>query len=140
MTNLVIPEGYEVTSDGRVISFLRGAPRELRQYINGSGYGYPSVWLYRKGKPRKHYAVYRLVAAVYLPARPDRNHVILHLDGDRMNSHAGNLCWGTPKENKDSELEHTYAGHWRRRNEAFEREEYGFPPPPASVPAWPRAA
>lgn len=109
---LVIPAGYEVTDCGRVVSFVRGAPRELRQYVNGSGYGYPSVFLVFPNKPRKHYAVYRLVAAVYLPRRPFADAVPMHLDGDRMNSRASNLAWGTQSQN----VRHAYAQFWDRRS------------------------
>lgn len=131
---VVIPEGYQVTRDGRVISFKRATPRELRQFDNGSGYGYPSVWVYQEGR-RKHYAVYRLVAAVYLPPRPFPEAVLMHRDGNRANSHADNLRWGTQAEN----IQHSYAGFWDRRRDDDQRREFGSAPP-ARLPSWPRSA
>lgn len=120
MKLIVIPQWYEVTRDARVISHL-GRPRELRQYLNGSGVqGYPAVWLYL-GPPiegrrqRKHYAVYRLVAHVHLPPRPNGNYFVCHKDGDHLHSHADNLYWGTASEN-------TFDSYRHRR----ERAQYGL--------------
>ena len=127
---LVIPPGYTITRDGRVLSRKRSKLRELRQYINGSGHGYPSVYLIRDGR-RWHVAVYRLVAAVFLPPRPSLDHVIMHFpDPDRMNSHADNLKWGTASEN----YEHAYAGFWERRSAEYERAAFGSPAPRSAPP------
>lgn len=108
---VVIPEGYQVTRDGRVISFKRPTPVELQQYPNGSGngMGYPSVYLVDERGKRKHYAVYRLVAAVYLPPRPSPAHYICHIDGNAQNSHADNLRWDTASSNNYDA--------WRHRRE-----------------------
>lgn len=101
---LILPVGYEVTREGQVFSTRRGARKELKQWLNGSGHGYPAVFLYdrdKQGRRRKRFlAVYRLVALVYLPPKPEGRHIhVLHIDGDRMNSHADNLRWGTASEN-----------------------------------------
>lgn len=112
---VVVPEGYEITADGRVISHRKLTPRELKPNLNGSGDGYPSVWLYRDGR-RWHVAVYRLVAAAHLPKRPSNKHFVLHRDGDRANSAAANLYWGTASENMYD--------CWRHRRE---RQQYGAP-------------
>lgn len=102
-----IPSEYEITRDGRVISHHFRRPRELRQHINGSGYGYPSVHLWVMDEKRKwHVAVYRLVAAIWLPPRPSPKHEVRHLDGDRFNSHADNLAWGTHTENCADRVRH----------------------------------
>lgn len=97
--NFAIPEGYFVTREGVVYSTKNGRVRALKPRINGSGYGYPSVRLQRNGK-QWHVAIYRLVAATYLQPRPSTRHHILHIDADRMNSHADNLKWGTASENQ----------------------------------------
>lgn len=112
MIQVIIPEGYEVTACGRVISHKRGAPRELRAHPNGSGHGYPSVWIYVKGR-RKHYAIYRLVAAVHLPPRPSSAHFVCHKDGNRDNSRAENLYWGLASDNQLDTWRH------RRERKAF---------------------
>lgn len=92
--------GYEVTQEGKVFSVSsnwRGkGRRELSQDLNDSGY--PSVRLVINGK-RTRIAVHRLVAMAYLPERPSVKHQIRHLDGNKMNSNASNLAWGTAKEN-----------------------------------------
>lgn len=113
---IIIPEWYEVLRDGVIVSHRKRAPMELRQYLNGSGYGYPSVYLYYRGSTRsapkrKFYAVHRLVAAVFLPPRPSPKYWLLHRDDDRQNPHADNLYWGTPKEN--------YADMVRNRSGVF---------------------
>lgn len=103
-----IPPEYEITRDGRVISHKGAKPLEMRQHINGSGYGYPSVYLWRDGK-RWHVSVYRLVAAVHLPPRPSPAHELRHLDGNNQNSHADNLAWGTHAENMADTIRHRAA-------------------------------
>ena len=92
---------YEVTRDGRVFSLLnwRGyGKRELQQTPNSDGY--PSVRILINGR-RTRVAVYKLVAARYLSPKPSPSHQIRHLDGNRCNSDADNLAWGTAKENAD---------------------------------------
>lgn len=99
--------GYEVERDGRVFSVStnwRGlGRRELRPDLNDDGY--PSVRLTLDGK-RKRYAVHKLVALHHLPPKPSSEHEIRHLDGNRMNPHAGNLAWGTRKENAEDRDQH----------------------------------
>lgn len=102
---LSVPPGYEVTRDGRVFSLKRGERTELKQWRNGSGHGYPCVYVYVDGV-RRNYAVYRLVAAAHLPPRPSMRHFVLHTDGDRLNSHADNLRWGTASENMHDAWRH----------------------------------
>lgn len=91
--------GYEVMRDGRIFSNhnWRGTGRrELTQELNY--HGYPSVRMTIEGK-RIRYAVHVLVAAKYLSSRPSAGHEVRHLDGNKLNSHADNLAWGTKKEN-----------------------------------------
>lgn len=99
--------GYEITKDGRVFSVAsnwRGyGRREMRQTPDDDGY--PSVRLVIDGQ-RKRLAVHRLVAARYLPPRPSLAHEIRHLDGNKANSSAANLAWGTRKENADDRERH----------------------------------
>lgn len=98
---------YEVTRDGRVFSTAsnwRGyGRREMSQTPNDDGY--PSVRIVIEGK-RKRIAVHVLVAGHHLPPRPSPQHEIRHKDGDRLNSHADNLVWGTSKENADDRERH----------------------------------
>lgn len=93
--------GYHVTEDGRVFSTAtnwRGfGERELKQKPNADGY--PSVRLKTSVGRRKRMAVHRLVASVYLSARPSSAHEIRHLNGDRTDNRVSNLAWGTRADN-----------------------------------------
>ncbi len=105
-TQALMVAGYEVTRDGRIFSTSnwRGyGRRELVQDLNEDGY--PSVRVVLAGK-RTRYAVHSLVAYAHLPARPSQRHEVRHIDGDKMNSGADNLAWGTPKENADDRERH----------------------------------
>jgi len=99
--------GYEVTRDGRVFSLAtnwRGyGRREMAQQPNEDGY--PSVRILLEGK-RKRLTVHVMVAIHHLPPRPSSKHQIRHLDGDKANPSAGNLAWGTAKENADDRERH----------------------------------
>jgi hypothetical protein len=113
-------EGYEVSRDGHVFSVAhnwRGyGRRELETSPNV--YGYPCVRLTVNGR-RKRIAVHRLVAMHYLPPRPSPTHEIRHLDGDRNNSHADNLAWGTAKENADDRERHGRTSRGSRHSAAI---------------------
>lgn len=120
-----IPEGYEVTPDGRVFSWAsnwRGyGRRELAQTLNKDGY--PSVRLTIATGKRVRRAVHVLVAQKYLGPRPSPAHEVRHLDGDKLNPAKGNLAWGTQKENAADRDRHgrTCQGarhHKARLNEA----------------------
>lgn len=112
--------GYEVTRDGKVISAgsnWRGyGNRELRQSLNSSGY--PSVRLVIDGN-RRRLPVHKLVALSYLPPRPSEFHEVRHLDGNRLNSSADNLAWGTRKENAADRDAHGTTSRGRAHSEAI---------------------
>lgn len=102
----VLLAGYEITREGRVFSNTnwRGmGRRELVQQKNHDGY--PSVRVTLDEK-RVHYSVHTLVAFAHLPPRPSPSHEVRHLDGNKMNSCADNLAWGTQKENADDRERH----------------------------------
>jgi hypothetical protein len=112
--------GYEVTRDGRVFSVAtnwRGyGRREMSQDPNDDGY--PSVRILVNGK-RRRIAVHILVAREYLPARPSPSHEVRHLDGNRLNSKADNLAWGTRKENADDRERHGRTSRGNRHSAAI---------------------
>ena len=114
--------GYEVTRNGQVFSVAsnwRGSGRrEMRQTLNASGY--PSVRLVVGGK-RKRFAVHWLVARDFLPPRPTPQHEVRHLDGNQMNPDAGNLAWGTQKENADDRERHGRTSRGAVHSEAIKR-------------------
>lgn len=103
---------YEVTRDGRVFSLTtnwRGyGRRELQKTPNSDGY--PSVRMIVNGV-RKRMAVHKLVAKKFLSPRPSDDHEIRHLDGNKCNSCADNLAWGTAKDNADDRARHGRTSH-----------------------------
>lgn len=111
--------GHFVASDGRVFSTERGSkhPRERRPVLGTRGY----LMLYVASIGR-NVAVHAFVAAAFLDARPSPRHQIRHLDGNRLNNSADNLCWGTVQENTDDRARHgtTATG---ARNGAYTRPE-----------------
>lgn len=84
---------YEVSSEGRVRSFRRGANgRVLRPGI--ASHGYPTVALGRGNTQSVHV----LVAAALLGPCPEGQEV-RHRDGKRTNPRATNLRYGTRSDN-----------------------------------------
>ena len=112
--------GYRVCEDGRVFSVehnWRGyGERELQQTPNADGY--PSVRLTIYGR-RIRLAIHRLVAQSFLPPRPSPNHELRHLDGNKQNSHADNLAWGTQKDNADDRERHGRTSRGERHSRAI---------------------
>jgi DNA-binding XRE family transcriptional regulator len=83
---------YNVTKNGRVWS--RGTGKYLKSSVNSDGYS--QVDLYTNGK-RKVCKIHTLVLEAFVGPRPPKM-VCLHIDGDRQNDQAVNLCWVTTKE------------------------------------------
>ena len=77
--------------------------RELAQYPNT--HGYMRVRAVIDGK-RKSLFVHKLVAFLFIGARPSAMHEVRHLDGDRTNNNVTNLAWGTRKENAADRKSH----------------------------------
>lgn len=98
---------YEVSNEGTVRRKTGGrgavAGKELKWHTNTSS-GYPDV---RFTVDRKQTAipVHRLVANAFLGDRPDGLQ-IRHLDGNKLNNHVDNLCYGTAKENAQDRVLH----------------------------------
>lgn len=99
MKDIIGYEGlYAVTREGLVWAYpkksrLQG--RWLKSTINRFGYEY--VCLFKDGKRKNRY-VHQLVAEAYVGERLKPH--VNHIDGNKLNNHADNLEWVTPKENK----------------------------------------
>jgi len=87
-------ELYEISSDGRVKSYVNTNPRILKNNVNN---GYERVGLHKDGVCNL-FAIHRLMANAFVPNVEEKPH-INHIDGDRCNNALNNLEWVTPKEN-----------------------------------------
>jgi hypothetical protein len=111
---------YEISSEGR-FARIKNGERVVRK-INKCTH-YPSVSLLKRpnDKIQKSSTIHKLVATAFLGEKPE-GHVIRHIDGDRYNSKASNLCYGTPKENAQDSINHgTYKGSRNGRSLLCER-------------------
>ena len=97
---------YEVSDSGQVRSMDRvdrlGRKRRGRILRGGDSKGYRNVMLSKDGTVFA-VTVHRLVACAFLAGEGAQ---IRHLDGDCTNNRAGNLAWGTPKENAADKERH----------------------------------
>ncbi len=100
-----IPEcpGYDVDTNGRVFSRVKGARRELKQFdrmlLSGKPSGYMTVNIKRNGKRRNQY-VHELVLLAFVGPRPGPEYEVCHgPDRTRSNNTLANLRWGTIAEN-----------------------------------------
>lgn len=107
MSNTKHIHGYEVKEDGTVWSVShnwRGyGKRLLKQDLNADGYLVVRMTI---NGIRKKYRVHVLVANTHLPNKPKWATQLRHLDGNKLNNNASNLCWGTAKENADDREMH----------------------------------
>jgi len=106
-TVLVVPDGYEVTTCGKVFNTgynnkrkdrwgnLRDfyiKPKEISPFKDRKGY--LQIMLGRGFRA----SVHRLVAETYIP-NPHNKEQVNHIDGDKTNNHVSNLEWVTASEN-----------------------------------------
>lgn len=96
---------YQVSDRGRVVSYKRGRPRELR---GGLPNGYRQVRMYVDGA-RSDQLVHRLVLLAFVGPCPEGQEV-RHLDGDKTNNHLSNLRHGTRSENTIDQVQHGVHG------------------------------
>lgn len=86
-------EDYDITNDGRVISWKWGRQKVLKP-SKRNGYNYISL---SNGVGLKTY-IHRLVAESFIP-NPDNLPCINHKDGDKLNNNVENLEWCTYSHN-----------------------------------------
>jgi len=95
---------YEFGADGSIISHVHKRSRTLRPIKMGE---YVGVSLLNDLGVIKREYVHRLICEAFHGAAPS-GHQCRHLDGDRRNSAASNLAWGTPSENnRDKDVHST---------------------------------
>lgn len=79
------------------------------------GKGYLRVCLRKNNKTYGKY-IHQIVAETFIP-KPDldKNYIVNHKDGDKLNNHIGNLEWVTYSENN----QHAYDNSLKARGEGF---------------------
>lgn len=88
---------YEITSDGRVISYNKYPEgHELKSHPIGDGYKAVTI-KFNDGKFRMRY-IHRLVAEAFVP-NPNNYPIVNHKDENKFNNKADNLEWCTAKYN-----------------------------------------
>jgi hypothetical protein len=100
---------YEVSNLGR-IAVVKNGERFMRKINYATPY--PSVSFKKRPEDKRQQSptVHKIVAEAFLGERPS-GHVIRHLDGNKHNSRADNLAYGTPVENhSDSRRHGTHRG------------------------------
>lgn len=85
---------YQVSNLGRVKNINSG--RILKQQYNGRGY--KSIRIMDNSYKKISFTVHRLVALAFCD-NPNRLAEVNHIDGDKNNNKADNLCWCTRSEN-----------------------------------------
>ena len=105
----------EVSSEGRVRSWLGGTPRILKTQVDNRGYHRIRVTIERE---KISYKVHREVAKAFIN-NPDNLPQVNHIDGDKNNNCISNLEWVTNKDNAHHAIQN---GLWDSVLEGARRE------------------
>lgn len=107
--------GYEVSSEGRIRSFVgwKGRGTTDAKIISQSRKrnGYMQAWLC-DGKKKKSFSVHRLVAEAFIPNEGNKR-TVNHKNGIKNDNRICNLEWATHGEN----IKHAYATGLREPSE-----------------------
>lgn len=90
-------EGYKINKEGKILSYKRIKPREIKPYIAGNGYW--EVTLSPSKGVYKRLGLHRILAETFLE-KPSNAEVVNHKDGNTLNYDLNNLEWITQSENK----------------------------------------
>ena len=113
---------YEVSDEGRVRGLVCrwGRLKEPRVLKPGpDSYGHLYVNLISEEHPRSRplrRPVHQLVAGAFIGPRPEGQDT-RHLDGNKLNNRAGNLAYGTRRQNILDAIAHGTWGHGMRGSE-----------------------
>jgi len=89
-----------VSTSGRVVSFNKKQPRQLK--LSRSGIGYKTV-----GDPRvKRHYLHTLVCETWHGPRPTPKHQVRHINGNMNDNRLDNLAWGTAIQNAADRVIH----------------------------------
>ena len=106
--------GYQVSVDGRVMSYRRRQPVEMRPTLQD---GYPRCQLRRNGASAKPF-VHDLMLSAFVGPCPAGMEA-RHLNGIRNDNRLDNLAWGTKRENYEDRLLH--GTHFRGERNKFSK-------------------
>ena len=84
-------DDYYVTSTGKIYSLKNNKKRELKGWVQNTGYKIVAL-------DNKKHSVHRLVAEAFIP-NPNDYPVVNHIDGNKLNNNVKNLEWCTQKHN-----------------------------------------
>lgn len=87
-----IYKGYKICSDGRIYN-KDGSLKKLHKNNNG----YYLVDIY-ENSVRKKWLLHRLIATLFIP-NPQKEKVVNHIDGNKLNNHYSNLEWTNHSQN-----------------------------------------
>jgi hypothetical protein len=93
--------GYAISSEGRI----RGKYSQWLKPVPNTQ-GYPRVTLQLPGGRQKTVPVHVLVCEAFHGPKPFPGAQARHLDGNKFNNRADNLCWGTGTENQADRVTH----------------------------------
>ena len=109
-------EDYAVTHDGRVISYKRPRPRELKLAPRGRYLAFcacPS-----DGSERQRtLSVHVMIALVFIGPCPS-GYQVAHNNGDRLDNRAENIRYATPAENQADRIAHGTSNRGERHGAA----------------------
>lgn len=88
--------GYEVESNGRVISMKSGKPHVMKPRPHKAGYKIVTLC---GPDGQRTFTIHRLIASVFLPNEANLP-CVRHLDGDKTNNAVINLAWGSYADNE----------------------------------------
>ena len=106
--------GYEICSDGSLISYKRNTPKVIRGYRDTKGY-----LLVDLNKDKRGVKIHRLVALAFIP-NIDSKPQVNHKDGDKKNNNVNNLEWCTNSENQ----QHAVKNGLKRIKKGVENYQY----------------
>jgi hypothetical protein len=113
-------EGYEVSDLGR-IAVIKNGERFIRKPNSGTHYLSISFKKRQEDRTQTSKNIHVVVAEAFIGPRPS-GMVVRHIDGNRYNNAASNVCYGTPNENVYDAVNHkTYKGSKNGRSVFDER-------------------
>lgn len=102
--------GYSVSRDGRVYSVRSG------RYLKGSNAGHGYRFVQFPNGEREY--IHRLICRAFHGEAPEGKPEVRHLDGNKKNNAASNLCWGSRQDNEADKARHGTTAKGERNPQA----------------------